>query len=344
MSDTLAFLPHIQESVMDELRTTEGMIFRDEGVKKLFLDLKVFVLEPLQVAHGISKEALSKILDMYLEWSEALAAEEMERMKLSKIDAVERLTGVCVLYAKYIYARNTMESSLSIRRPKMENMLKGMFTRLVRTPSVRSGSFFDLDPMRQDFLLRDIFRLSLGNDCISIIVESESEIFIKEEEEVHLKSSNEEKKEDVSDQLDKERQENEVEMIDRQSESENRLADFSEKEREELEEDNKTIGPDDSISRVMTRMEENLEREERDEVRSRTEAEAKAKAKTKSVENFSDSKSRLSLLKETIPVSSYDHSVVQSAASAMTSKTKGSEYKRPKNVVRKVVIEDKEEE
>ena len=177
--DSLAFLPHLQESVMDELRTTEGMIFRDEGVKKLFLDLKCFVLEPLQVAYNTN--GLLETLEMYLNWDEIIAKEEMKRMQLGFLDAIERLTGVCVLYAKYIYARSNPDSTLSIRRPRMENMLRGMFTRLARIPSLKNGSFFLLDPMRQDFVMRDVFRLALGNDCISIIITNDSEVFVKDE-------------------------------------------------------------------------------------------------------------------------------------------------------------------
>jgi hypothetical protein len=273
------------------------MIFRDEGVKKLFLDLKTFVMEPLQVAHSVSKEALQNTLDMYLEWSEALAIEELERMKLGKIDAVERLTGVCVLYAKYIYARNTVDGSVSIKRPRMENMLKGMFTRLARTPSVRSGVFFELDPMRQDFLIRDIFRLSLGNDCITVIIEPESEIQVKEEEEPKLEQFKEER---------------------------------TDAELGRFEEDNRTIGPDDSISRVMTRMEE------------REEALAAA-ASISAKENPTPDVKELKLESPALPAASFEHSVVQSATSAMTSRTKGSEFKRPKNV-RRVIIEENEEE
>ena len=46
-SSPIGFLPNWQESVMDELRTTEGMIFRDESAKKLFLDIKYFIMEEL---------------------------------------------------------------------------------------------------------------------------------------------------------------------------------------------------------------------------------------------------------------------------------------------------------
>jgi hypothetical protein len=216
--ENLAFLPYLQESVMDELRTTEGMIFRDEGVKKLFLDLKTFVMEPLQVAYSSSSEIFQGTLDMYLKWDD-IKKEELQRIELGFSDAIDRLTGVCVLYAKYIYARSTPDTSVSIKKPRMENMLKGMFTRLARLPSIRNGSFFSLDPMKQDFVLRDIFRLSLGNDCINLIP-SESDVVVKEEVEWSAELA-----------------------------------------------PNDEIGPDDSISRVMTRLEEKEELEHKEVTR-----------------------------------------------------------------------------
>jgi hypothetical protein len=44
-----------------------------------------------------------------------------------------------------------------------------MYTRLSRMHHVRSGAFFELDPVKQDFIVRDVFRQTLGTDCISVI-------------------------------------------------------------------------------------------------------------------------------------------------------------------------------
>lgn len=288
--ENLAFLPHLQESVMDELRTTEGMIFRDEGVKKLFLDLKTFVMEPLQVAFSSSVEIFQGTLDMYLKWDENIKKEELQRMELGFTDAIDRLTSVCVLYAKYIYARSTPDTSVSIKKPRMENMLRGMFTRLARLPSIRNGSFFTLDPMKQDFVLRDIFRLSLGNDCINVIP-TESDVLVKEEVDwsAGLAPSDD-------------------------------------------------IGPDDSISRVMTRLEEKeeLEQFERSKKPLETLEESPAVESEELIaqeENKEPEKS-----KET----EREKSIVQSAFSNVSSTSKQSIFKKPK--VRKVIIEENEEE
>lgn len=189
MGETIAFLPNIQESIMDELRTTEGMIFRDEGAKKLFIDIKTFVLEALGFSHKtFDAETYKVILDSYVTWDKHVAAKELSRASLPVFaDMSERLTPVTVLYAKYLYARSSPDSNISIRKPKLESLLKGMFTRMARIHHVRNGTFFDLDPLRQDFVVRDVFRQTLGNDCIEIANFAMPEVVktVKDEDEVY---------------------------------------------------------------------------------------------------------------------------------------------------------------
>jgi hypothetical protein len=183
MEDHVAFLPHLQESIMDELRTTEGMIFRDEGAKKLFLDTKSFLLETFITKwKNFDTESFHAALDEYIGWNEGIEQEELQRMKTSYRDIASRLTSVTVLYAKYLYARSNPDSNILIRRPKVNMLLKGMFTRLARMHHVRNGSFFDLDPLRQDFVLRDIFRQTLGSDCIQLMDEAPAVSILEEEE------------------------------------------------------------------------------------------------------------------------------------------------------------------
>jgi hypothetical protein len=154
----VAFLPHLQESIMEELRTTEGMLFRDESTKKLFIDVKSLVIDALTERRDR--------LHQLIEW-DGVADEEIARSTRYG-DISERLTSVTVLYAKYLYAKGNPDP-INIKKPRVESLLKGMYTRLARAPHVRNGTFFDMDPIRQDFVIRDVFRLALANDCIVII-------------------------------------------------------------------------------------------------------------------------------------------------------------------------------
>lgn len=225
MEENVAFLPHLQESIMDELRTTEGMIFRDEGAKKLFLDTKSFLIETLGTKwKNFDAETFQEALDNYIAWNEAVAEEELQRANASYKDISERLTSVTVLYAKYLYARSNPDSNISIRKPRLAMLLKGMFTRLARMHHVRNGSFFDLDPLRQDFVVRDVFRQTLGTDCIDVIDDSAVTVV----------------QEDAPSVADKHEAVEEKQAVEQQESS--RVVEDEE------------VYPDDSISRVMERM------------------------------------------------------------------------------------------
>ncbi len=207
MTDNIAFLP-FQESVMDELRTTEGMIFRDEIAKKLFLDIKFLLLDEFYSAQ--KEDRLREFLNECAAWSPETANKLLKFAALKYPGIQERLTPVSVLYAKHLFTRTTTEQKISMKKPHLSSFLHGMFLRLCQVHHVSNGSFFEMDPLKQDFVIRDIFRQTLGSDCIQVIVENEPPVVLKEE--------------------------------------------FPLTEEREMFFDEKTIGPDDSISRVMENM------------------------------------------------------------------------------------------
>lgn len=155
---------------MDELRTTEGMLFRDESAKKLFMDVKSLVIETLQ---GKDADALDKLA----RWDD-VADEEIARSTLYG-DISDRLTSVTVLYAKYLYAKGNPDP-INIKKPRVDSLLKGMYSRMVKLPHVRNGTFFQMDPLRQDFVVRDVFRLTLANDCI-VVVEKMPAVLVQDD-------------------------------------------------------------------------------------------------------------------------------------------------------------------
>lgn len=188
-SDQLAFLPSINETVMDELRTTEGMLFRDENAKKLFLDAKDLLIESMYSAYKNFKgEMYQSVLDKYRYWEPYVEAEEMSRMKLNFKEIETRLLPVTIFYAKFLFNQDDV---INIRKPKVETFLKGMFTRLAKYPHVRSCTFFEMDPLKQDFVIRDIFRQTLSNDCIQIVMKQE--IHVIDDEKQYLNNVQEEK-------------------------------------------------------------------------------------------------------------------------------------------------------
>jgi hypothetical protein len=242
--DHVAFLPHLQESIMDELRTTEGMIFRDEGAKKLFLDTKSFLMETFGTKwKNFDTPSFHAALDEYIGWSDSIADEELQRMKTSYRDIAERLTSVTVLYAKYLYARSNPDMNILIRKPQVTLLIKGMFTRFARMHHVRNGSFFDLDPLRQDFVIRDIFRQTLGSDCIQLMEES------TDAPPVSVVDEEDEKQDEMPPLISSEIAAAETDVVSDAI----ALQKPEEEVAKEKQKDDDEVYPDDSISRVMER-------------------------------------------------------------------------------------------
>jgi hypothetical protein len=165
MQESVGFLQDVRGDIIDELRLSEGMLFRDEGAKILFLDIKYFVLDALQTKWRImDREAYEEELSDIILWSEKREEEECVRSKQEYPGIAERLTEVTMLYAKYLFVKQSSadkKMGISIKKPKVGTLLRGMFTRLCRMHQIRNGTFFDLTPMNQDFVLRDIFRHTL---------------------------------------------------------------------------------------------------------------------------------------------------------------------------------------
>jgi len=175
------------EAIMEELRTTEGMIFKDEGAKKLFLDIKSIVFDSLQTKFVLyDSDTYASHLKSYVLWYDDIGSEELTRAQNLYPDMKDRVVKVTILYAKYIFANSNDSNEVNIEKPTLESFIKGMYTRACRTKSIRNGTFFDLDPLKQDFVFRDFFRQTLGNDCIKV---SEVEEFktepLKEEDEIY---------------------------------------------------------------------------------------------------------------------------------------------------------------
>ena len=108
--------------------------------------------------------------DVFVVFAIGVEAEEVARMRFKFKEIETRLLSVVVFYAKFLFNQDDV---INIKKPKVETFLKGMFTRLAKNHHVRNSSFFEMDPLRQDFVIRDIFRQALSNDCLQIVVKQE---------------------------------------------------------------------------------------------------------------------------------------------------------------------------
>jgi hypothetical protein len=158
--------------MLEEFRLMEGTLFQDEEAKLFYLDIKTVVLESLNGAWDkfcASDILFQTALDRYYAWEGNVAKEEVERCIQDVQKVVERHYRVAVSYSRQLYGNGTEEDDeIVISKPKFETMLKTMFRRLVKNFHVKSGSFFTLDPVKQDFITRDAFRQALA-ESIKVI-------------------------------------------------------------------------------------------------------------------------------------------------------------------------------
>lgn len=178
----------LRSSVLDELLVTEGLLFKDECAKLLYMDVKSLVNKTLY-AFWEDKQSTEEYLEHLknmLEWEEEI--EESQEQRVSSY-CLNNLPKVTILYAKYLFSKEDSKDVIKIRKPEISTLLYGIYKRLCKTTQIRSGSYFDLDPLRQDFVFREAFRMALS-DCIDIIedkkVNKEEDEDKKLEEEMKL--------------------------------------------------------------------------------------------------------------------------------------------------------------
>ena len=80
---------------------------------------------------------------------------------------------VTVLYATFLFAKEP-ESMVRIKKPFIDSFYNELLKRMSMTNFVKNGSYFDMDPLRQDFMFREVFRLSLAGS-IEIVEEDDDE-------------------------------------------------------------------------------------------------------------------------------------------------------------------------
>lgn len=155
---------------MEQLRSSEGPLFQHESAKKLLLDVKALAMESfggMWAAFRGDPASYQSALSTYALWTAEVQSEELQRAVTLFPDMAIRLQQVAVIYAKLLWSRPSI-AKMHIARPRVEDLLRGVFRRMAGSPWVQSGDFFALDPIKQDFVVRDALRQALSSDCIKV--------------------------------------------------------------------------------------------------------------------------------------------------------------------------------
>lgn len=162
-----------EATIVEQLRLQEGRLFQNERTLALYLDLKAVVTEALVNAlskKGPNGEGLHALAD--------LPDADLDRL----LDLLQSLApqGVSDYHSKSLHecvkdvAKLLWPSQmLLVARPRLSIMIGGMLKRLAVNSA--SKAYLELDPIKQDFVIREAFRRCLINDCLIVFDSADGE-------------------------------------------------------------------------------------------------------------------------------------------------------------------------
>jgi len=169
-------------SILEELRCMDGELFKAEICQRLFLWLKAQATESLETAFAKSPAEYSKILDLYKSWSQTVCDEELSALQ-EKAGGKEELNSVWIAVSMHWVRLNkkseSAKASVKIKTPDARELLKKFFVLLCSKTWCIKGELWSMDPMKQDFVFREVFRQSVGNS-VHFIQDEERPVAVKE--------------------------------------------------------------------------------------------------------------------------------------------------------------------
>lgn len=158
--------------MLEQMRLQEGHLFQNESALALYLDAKAIVLEAIIscMRHG------DPTLEDLAEFSDATSEKYCKSLQALSPEGIQEyhaksLHECCKTVAKLLWPTQLLLTA----RPKVQTLLKGLCTRLVANDSVKSNAFLALDPMLQDFVVREAFRRTIVNDCLVVFEAEDTE-------------------------------------------------------------------------------------------------------------------------------------------------------------------------
>jgi hypothetical protein len=143
----------METSVVEQLRLQEGRLFQNEGVLALFLDVKA---------------AVNEAITSYLRTDSPISTDAMEvSLELLSPRGIKQYHDIALHDCVKIVAKLLWPTQLLlVGKPQMHTLLSGIIKRLEINGF--SKIYNDLDPIKNDYIVREAFRRSLVNDCLYI--------------------------------------------------------------------------------------------------------------------------------------------------------------------------------
>lgn len=150
----------METSVVEQLRLQEGRLFQNEGVLALFLDVKAVIYEAINSSkRGYDSDypALEKLLF-------SLSPRGITNYHENSLHECVKIV------AKLLWPTQI----LLVGKPMVCTLLEGIMKRLEASKIIEC--YQSLDPIKQDYIVRDAFRRSLINDCLFIFQDDDVQV------------------------------------------------------------------------------------------------------------------------------------------------------------------------
>jgi len=152
----------MESSVIDQLRLQEGRLFQNEKVLALFLDVKAVIHE--RIVKGLTKTE-AEIDDDALEQS----------LKVLSPDGIKDYHCKALYDCVKIVAKLLWPTQLLlVAKPKLMTLLNGIVRRIEANDSIKQ-TYTSLDPIKQDYIVREAFRRTLVNDCLIVFDQEQND-------------------------------------------------------------------------------------------------------------------------------------------------------------------------
>lgn len=157
----------MESSVLDQLRLQEGRLFQSESVLALYLDIKAVMNEVLCKSSLEKKEALETLNEDFLSSLEST-------LKVLGPKGINDYHNQSLNECVKLVARLLWPSEhLLVARPLLTTLFKGLCKRI--TSSENYPHYHALDPIKQDYVIREAFRRTLVNDCLVVFPSQQDE-------------------------------------------------------------------------------------------------------------------------------------------------------------------------
>ena len=168
----------MESSVMDQLRLQEGRLFQSESILALYLDLKAVVNEML--ARALKDPKVKESMDSF---DDDFCQSCVELLLLLSPKGIKDYHSQSLFECAKTTARLLWPSeNLLIARPQMSALFQGLFKRICKNDAF--SYYFSLDPIKQDFVVREAFRRTIVNDCLTVFEASVGDNNLKDLEKV----------------------------------------------------------------------------------------------------------------------------------------------------------------